>query len=103
MGTNPLITETDEHGNCPSCGTDFNGGSIWLTGYEKALNGEHYGQEGTRASKEEAETLADRYAKAYGATRTTGQWGRQIGIYSIEKDRTVAWRCPECGHEWVRK
>jgi hypothetical protein len=28
------------------------------------------------------------------------RWKREIGIYSIERDRTVAWRCPDCNHEW---
>lgn len=28
---------------------------------------------------------------------------RTIGIYSVEQDRTIAWACPDCGHEWDRK
>lgn len=27
---------------------------------------------------------------------------RIIGIYDRNADRTVAWRCPDCGHEWER-
>lgn len=27
---------------------------------------------------------------------------RTIGIYSIERDRTAAWRCPDCGYEEAR-
>jgi len=27
---------------------------------------------------------------------------REIGIYDRDLDRTVAWRCPDCGHEWPR-
>lgn len=27
---------------------------------------------------------------------------RVIGIYSREQDRTVAWRCPDCGYEEAR-
>lgn len=77
---------TDNHGNCPSCGVSFNGGSIWETGLK---------MHGT-------EEAADEYAAAYGATRTTGQWGRQIGIYDMEKDRTVQYQCPDCGHTWGR-
>jgi hypothetical protein len=29
-------------------------------------------------------------------------FSRAIAIYSREEDRTVAWRCPDCGHEWER-
>ncbi len=27
---------------------------------------------------------------------------REIGIYDRSLDRTVAYRCPDCGHEWRR-
>lgn len=27
---------------------------------------------------------------------------RVIGIYDMDKDRTTAWRCPDCNHEWAR-
>lgn len=27
---------------------------------------------------------------------------RQVGIYSREQDRTVAWRCPDCDYEEAR-
>lgn len=27
---------------------------------------------------------------------------RLIGIYDPRRDRTVAWRCPDCGTEWDR-
>lgn len=33
-----------------------------------------------------------------GATR----FRREIGIYDRGLDRTVAYRCPDCGHEWPR-
>lgn len=93
----------DNHGNCPSCGASLDGGSIWETGLEFALEGKHYSQHGNPAeTTEEAEKLADKYAEAYGATRTHGRWGRQIGIYSMERDRTVRYKCPDCGHEWDR-
>ena len=25
-----------------------------------------------------------------------------IGVYDMDKDRTVAWRCPFCAHQWER-
>ena len=27
---------------------------------------------------------------------------RTIGIYDRNRDRTVAWHCPDCGHQWDR-
>lgn len=77
---------SNEHGYCPNCGIDFDEGLIWDTGMEK------YGDE----------ERADDYAKAYGATRTTGRWGRRIGIYDMEQDMTTQWQCPDCGHKWER-
>jgi hypothetical protein len=29
-------------------------------------------------------------------------FSRVIGIYSFADDATVAWQCPDCGHEWQR-
>jgi predicted RNA-binding Zn-ribbon protein involved in translation (DUF1610 family) len=93
----------DTHGNCPHCGVDLNGGSIWQTGYERALQGKHYHQHGIPTDdKQKAEELADEYAAAYGATRTKGQWGREMGIYDRIEDRTVEWQCPDCGGRWAR-
>jgi hypothetical protein len=74
----------NEHGNCPACGADLNGGLVW----------EHFYAE--TGSKEEADAIAS----MYGATRTSGKWGRAVGIYDRDKDRTVAWECPDCTHRW---
>lgn len=76
-----------EHGHCPNCKVDLDGGSIW--GHFFKETGSH--------------TEADRIAEMYGATREKGQWGRQIGIYDMEKDRTRQWQCPDCNHIWGRK
>lgn len=27
---------------------------------------------------------------------------RTIGVYDIDKDRTVEWMCPDCGSRWLR-
>ena len=32
----------------------------------------------------------------FGATH----FSRKIGIVDLERDRTVRWQCPDCGHEW---
>lgn len=80
------MTEKNEHGYCPNCNLNLDGGSIW----------DHFFQESG------SEVEADRIAAMYGATREKGQWGRNIGIYDMDRDMTVAWRCPECNHEWSR-
>lgn len=28
---------------------------------------------------------------------------RTIAIYDRDRDRTVAWKCPDCGYEWERQ
>ena len=76
----------NEHGYCPNCGMDFDGDLIWDTGMKLY----------------DDEERADEYAELYGATRTTGRWGKNIGIYSIEEDRTIGFKCPECDHEYGR-
>jgi len=74
----------ENHGTCPACGADLNGGSIFDF---------FFGQTGSREE-------AVRLALMHGATEFNGQWGRQIAIYSRYQDRTVAYRCPDCEHEW---
>lgn len=29
-------------------------------------------------------------------------FSRKIGVYDLERDRTVCWQCPDCGGEWGR-
>ena len=76
----------NDHGKCPYCGADLNGGSIWDYFFKQT------------GSEEEA----DRISEGYGASKGNGQWGRQIGIYDMDKDRTVRWQCPDCKGEWPR-
>lgn len=78
------MTETRR---CPGCGNDLDGDLIWQTFY----------------NQENSEKEADRIAAMYGATRTEGRWNRAIALYSIEKDCTYAFQCPDCKHEWRRK
>lgn len=73
--------------NCPHCGISLNGGSIW----------EHFYRETGSLSE------ADRIASMYGATRENGMsWRREIGIYDIDDDTTVAYKCPDCGGTWSK-
>lgn len=76
-----------EHGSCPACKADMAGGLIWQTMLEQA---------------EGNEEEADRKAEMYGATRTTGHWGRKIGLYDMGADRTMKYMCPDCRFVWVR-
>jgi hypothetical protein len=76
-----------EHGHCPACKADMDGGSIWQTMLEQS-NGD--------------EAEADRKAEMYGASRTSGRWGRKIGLYDQKTDRTTHYGCPDCGHVWER-
>ena len=99
----------NDHGNCPHCGVDLNGGSIWEFFYKKFQDDGYWLDEDGKyiteprvLTPEEAAIAADKTAETYGATRTEGQWGREIGEYSIEKDRTVSWSCPDCGGKWPR-
>lgn len=97
------MTVPFEHGNCPHCGACLDGESIWETGLRMAREGRHYEQCDVPAKdKDEAYALADKYAACYGADRTKGRWGRAIGIYDIDRDRTVKWKCPDCEGEWDR-
>lgn len=81
-----IHSKQNEHGYCPNCNVDLDDGSIW----------EHFYKE--RGSAE----AADEIAKMYGATRTKGQWGRAIAMYDMNTDRTVSYKCPDCGHIWPR-
>lgn len=42
--------------------------------------------------------IQEKLQSSYGATH----FSRKIGITSIELDRIIKWKCPDCGHEWKR-
>lgn len=97
------MTVPFEHGNCPHCGACLDGESIWDTGLQRAWDGLVYEQKGVPAKdKEEAYTLADKYASFYGADRTKGRFIRVIGIYETGRASAVKWKCPDCEGEWYR-
>lgn len=97
----------DDHGRCPSCDMDFNGGLIWehfynefiTKGYWRDENG-NYTIDRRILTHEEAELTADTVSEGYGANRTQGRWGLQIGI--SDWDSVYAWTCPGCKHSWDR-
>ena len=73
---------------CPGCKADLTGGFIY-DHFFAVYNGD--------------EELALKTAAMYGASKGHGRWGREIARYSLEEDRTIGYRCPDCGHEWGRK
>lgn len=80
-------TPPSEHGKCPKCRADLDGDGIWQTFMDRTGD----------------EAKADDMAAHYGATRTRGRWRRAIAVYDRTLDRTIAHRCPDCGHEWGRQ
>ncbi|MGG0277790.1 hypothetical protein [Bacillus rhizoplanae] len=44
----------------------------------------------------QGEPIPKQSQKAYGATHFT----RKIGMASIEADRILKWKCPDCNKEW---
>lgn len=98
-----------EHGNCPNCGVSLDGGGIWEHFFrEFTVNGDWLDENGEYSDKrrllreDEAMIRADEVAQSYGATRTKGRWGREIGL-EFGRDRVEEYRCPDCGHQWPRK
>lgn len=77
----------NEHGFCPNCGMDFDGDLIWDTFYKQT----------------QSEDQATEKAALFGATRTQGRWGHQIGITDLHNDWITQWKCPECDHVWERE
>ena len=71
---------------CPNCKVELDDGLIYDTFFDMY----------------DDEEKALEIAEMYGATKTEGRWGRQIGIYDMYKDMTVAYSCPDCQHQWKR-
>jgi len=45
------------------------------------------------------------YAKNYAGWeqyKVLNRWSRAIGLYDINRDRTTAYRCPDCDGTWER-
>ena len=77
-----------DHGHCPACKADMTGELIWQTMLEQSGGNEEE---------------ADRKAEMFNATRTEGHWGRKIGMYDSDADRTVKYMCPDCWFIWERE
>ena len=78
------------NGFCPHCKTSLDGDLV----IDYPLS----------QGKSMEEALA--YAKFHAGWSEHGEanrWGRATGIYDMTKDRTIAYRCPDCGQTWERK
>jgi hypothetical protein len=99
------LTNSNQHGTCKNCSENFDGQWIWDVGYEFALEGKHYEQNGIpELDRQKAFALADKYAEAYGATRYYGKFGGAIiGIEDpYQYDGVSYWQCLKCKHTWDR-
>lgn len=76
---------TPEHGYCPHCGANLDGGDIVETFIQQ------------NKTPEEAMAIAQNYGYKPGHT----QWGRLIGI-EFDNDRVEYWQCPDCNGKWPR-
>ena len=77
------------HGYCPHCNADLDGDlvidSLIKFGYPQ--------------------NEVIEYAKYYQGYSEYGEFNRftrKIGIYDVNKDRTIKWRCPDCKKTWGR-
>lgn len=73
--------------HCPMCNNNLEGELMYDTFFKQHHN----------------EQKALEYAAMYGATKTEGRWGRQLGTYDLTKDETIGYCCPDCGHKWQRE
>lgn len=78
------------NGYCPHCNADLDGDLV--------IN---YPLSQGRTMDEAFE-----YAKSYEGWdqyKVLNRWGRAIALYDIDKDRTTAYRCPDCQGTWERE
>jgi len=68
----PIPLSGDPLDICPNCKVDLTGGPI----PQQYIDAGHYGNH--------------------------THYSRRIGIYDRGRDRTVAWVCPDCNHQWAR-
>lgn len=79
--------ETNIHGYCPHCNANLDGELV--IDYPLSQG----------KTMEEALEYAAYYAgwEEHGAKN---RWGRQIGIYDMNSDRTIEYKCPDCNGTW---
>jgi hypothetical protein len=80
---------TNINGYCPHCNANLDG--------ELVIN--YPLSEGK--TMEEALEYAKFYA-GWDEHAEANRWGRAFGLYSLEKDCTIGYRCPDCNKTWDR-
>jgi hypothetical protein len=73
----------NEHGYCPHCKADLDGKDIKQTFLDQG----------------HTEETATEWASGYRGKK----WGRAVGQYCIDRDRTIGWHCPDCKGYWDRE
>ena len=77
------------HGYCPHCNANLDGDLV--INYPLSQG----------KSMEEALEYASHYA-GWNQNKEKNRWGRATALYSILKDRVIAYRCPDCEKTWDR-
>lgn len=77
------------NGNCPHCNASLDGDLV--TDYPLSQG----------KSKEEALAYAASY-EGWNKHGENNRWCRAIALYDVAKDRTTAYRCPDCHKTWKR-
>jgi len=78
------------NGTCPHCNASLDGDLV--IDYPLSQG----------RSREEALAYAAMYA-GWNEHGENNRWGRAISLYSLEKDCTIGYRCPDCNGTWERK
>jgi len=75
------------HGCCPHCNANLDGDLVinYPLSQDKTM--------------EEAIEYASYYA-GWDEHKENNRWGRAIALYDRDRDRTTAYRCPDCSKTW---
>ena len=52
-------------------------------------------------SDQRGDAIPEAYLQMF--AHTDGHYYRTIGIYDMERDMTVEWKCPDCDGRWTRE
>jgi transcription initiation factor IIE alpha subunit len=75
------------NGTCPHCNADLDGDLV--INYPLSQG----------KTMEEAFEYAKNY-QGWDNYKENNRFGRAIGLYSLDQDRTTGYRCPDCNETW---
>jgi len=78
------------HGYCPHCNADLDGDLVINFPMRQGM------------SMDEALAYASMY-EGWSEHGEANRWSRAIALYDRDKDRTTAYRCPDCNETWERE